>query len=73
MLVLSRKVGERIVIGQGVTITVLDVNGPRVRLGIVAPADVPVYRSEVIPPIQPKDRKPVPQPPEASLAFDVFV
>ena len=59
MLVLSRKVGERIVIGQGVTITVLDVNGPRVRLGIVAPADVPVHRSEVGQRIQHKHREPV--------------
>ena len=59
MLVLSRKVGEQIVIGQGVTVTVLEVNGPRVRLGIVAPADVPVHRIEVCQRIQHKHRDPV--------------
>lgn len=59
MLVLSRKVGEQIVIGQGVTVTVLEVNGQRVRLGIVAPADVPVHRIEVCQRIQPQHREPV--------------
>ncbi len=59
MLVLSRKVGEQIVIGQGVTVTVLEVNGQRVRLGIIAPADVPVHRSEVCQRIQHEHREPV--------------
>ena len=47
MLVLSRKRGEAITIGGGVTITVLAVQGERVKLGIVAPAEVPVHRQEV--------------------------
>lgn len=48
MLVLSRKVGERIVLpGCGVTLTVLQVNGNAVRLGVAAPADVAVHREEV--------------------------
>jgi carbon storage regulator len=47
MLVLSRKRGETIVIGNGVTVTVLAVDGDRVKLGIVAPAEVPVHREEV--------------------------
>jgi carbon storage regulator len=47
MLVLSRKVGERIVIGPGIEVAVVDVQGGRVRLGIAAPADVGIRRSEV--------------------------
>jgi carbon storage regulator len=47
MLVLSRKRGEGIVVGNGVTVTVLGVEGDRVRLGFVAPAEVPIHREEV--------------------------
>jgi carbon storage regulator len=47
MLVLSRKKDERIVIGGNIVITVIDVRGDKVRLGIEAPADVPVHRQEV--------------------------
>ncbi len=47
MLVLSRKVGESIVIDDKVIVTVLGIVGSRVRLGIKASADVPVHRSEV--------------------------
>lgn len=47
MLVLSRRHGESIVIGDNVTITVLSVQGGRVRIGIDAPRSVPVNRAEV--------------------------
>lgn len=47
MLVLSRKVGEQVVIGDDVTVTVVEVRGDKVRLGITAPRDVSVDRSEV--------------------------
>ena len=47
MLVLSRKRGEAITIGNGVTITVLSVQGDKVKLGIVAPSEVPVHRQEI--------------------------
>jgi len=47
MLVLSRKRGEAITIGNGVTITVLSVQGDKVKLGIVAPSEVPVHREEI--------------------------
>ena len=47
MLVLSRKLGEAIVIGNNITISVLAVDGDRVKLGIAAPAEVPVHRTEV--------------------------
>ena len=47
MLVLSRKVGERIRIGDGITVTVVRVTGGGVRLGIEAPAELPVVREEL--------------------------
>jgi carbon storage regulator len=48
MLVLSRKPGQRIVIGEDVVITVVEFRGNVVRLGIEAPRSVPVYREEVL-------------------------
>jgi carbon storage regulator len=48
MLVLTRRVNERIVIGDDVTVTVLEVRGDQVRLGIEAPRDVKVFREEVL-------------------------
>jgi len=47
MLVLSRKKNESVVINSDVVITVIEVRGDKVRLGIVAPKDVPVHREEV--------------------------
>jgi carbon storage regulator len=47
MLVLSRKKNESIVINHDITITVVEIRGDKVRLGIVAPKDVPVHRQEV--------------------------
>lgn len=47
MLVLSRKNGERIVIGRDIQVTVLEVRGNRVKLGISGPREVPVHREEV--------------------------
>ncbi len=47
MLVLSRKKNESIVVNNDVVITVIEIRGDKVRLGIVAPKDVPVHREEV--------------------------
>ena len=47
MLVLSRKVGERIRIGESITVTVVRVSGGGVRLGIEAPPELPVVREEI--------------------------
>ncbi len=47
MLVLTRKRGEKILIGGDITITVVEIRGDKVRLGIDAPVSVPVNRSEV--------------------------
>jgi carbon storage regulator len=47
MLVLSRKIGESVMIGAGIVVTVVRVDGESVRLGIAAPKDVPVHRQEI--------------------------
>ena len=48
MLVLSRKIGERIVINDNITVEVLQVIGNRVRLGVTAPTGVPILREELV-------------------------
>ncbi len=47
MLVLSRKKNESIVINDSIVITVVEIRGDKVRLGIEAPREVPIHRSEV--------------------------
>ena len=47
MLVLSRQRDESIMIGDDVEITIVDVRGDKVRLGITAPAEIPVHRKEI--------------------------
>jgi carbon storage regulator len=49
MLVLSRKLGERIVIDGNIVLTVVKIERNQVRLGIEAPPEVPVYREELLP------------------------
>jgi carbon storage regulator len=48
MLVLGRKTGECIIIGENIELTVLGIRGGRVRLGVAAPMNVPVHRLEVL-------------------------
>lgn len=57
MLVLSRHRDESIMIGDDVVITVVDIRGDKVRLGIDAPQDIPVHREEVYAAIQRENRK----------------
>lgn len=47
MLLLTRRVGETIMIGDTIQVTVCGINGMQVRLGITAPKDVPVHREEI--------------------------
>jgi len=47
MLVLSRKKNESIIIDEHITITVVEIRGDKVRLGIQAPREIPVHRSEI--------------------------
>lgn len=49
MLVLSRKLGEKIIIGDNIVVTVVKVDRNQIRLGIEAPSDIPVYREEIAP------------------------
>lgn len=49
MLVLSRKLGEKIFIGENICITVVDIDRGKIKLGIEAPRDVPIYRQELLP------------------------
>ncbi len=48
MLVLTRKLGQNIVIGDGIVVKILKISNNKVRLGIAAPEEVPVFRQEVI-------------------------
>ena len=48
MLVLSRRAGEEIVVGNETRVVVLEVRGGRVRLGFIAPDDLPIHRKEVL-------------------------
>jgi carbon storage regulator len=57
MLVLSRQRDESIMIGDDVQITIVDIRGDKVRLGIVAPTEVPVHRKEVYDAIQRENQK----------------
>lgn len=69
MLVLSRKKDESIVIDDNIVITVVEIRGDKVRLGIQAPREVPIHRSEIHAAIQneqanqsqPKDGSPISQ------------
>ncbi len=52
MLVLSRKRNESVIIAENIVVTVIEVKGDKVRLGIQAPREVPVHRSEILASIQ---------------------
>ncbi|KQN54583.1 carbon storage regulator CsrA [Pseudomonas sp. Leaf48] len=63
MLILTRKAGESINIGNNITITVLSVSGKQVRIGTSAPKDVQVHREEITQRIQACLSKPAMAPP----------
>jgi carbon storage regulator len=48
-LVLARKLGEKIFVGDNICITVVDIDRGKIRLGIEAPRNVPIYRQELLP------------------------
>jgi carbon storage regulator len=57
MLVLSRQRDESIMIGDSIVVTIVDIRGDKVRLGISAPAEVPVHRQEVYEAIQRENQR----------------
>lgn len=57
MLVLSRQRDESIIIGDKVVVTIVDIRGDKVRLGIEAPNEIPVHRQEVYEAIQRENRR----------------
>ena len=56
MLILSRKVDEKIKIGQDITLTIIEVRGDQVKVGVEAPKDVRVFRQEVFAAIQSENK-----------------
>jgi carbon storage regulator len=62
MLILSRKLDEQILIGDGIVITVVSIRGGKVRIGIEAPPNVSIHRQEVL---QSQSEKPDAEPSEA--------
>ncbi|CAL4322235.1 Carbon storage regulator [Buchnera aphidicola (Pterocallis alni)] len=57
MLILTRRVGETIIISDNITITVLGVKGNQIRIGINAPKNISIYREEIYQKIQSKNKK----------------
>lgn len=57
MLALSRKKNEAIIINNNIEITVLDIRGDQIKLGISAPKDIPIYRKEVYIQIQNENKE----------------
>lgn len=58
MLILTRRVGESLMVGEDITITVLGVKGNQVRIGVNAPKDVAVHREEIFNRIHDGDQAP---------------
>ena len=57
MLALSRKKNEAIIVNNNIEITVLEIRGDQVKLGIAAPKEIPIYRQEVYAQIQAENKK----------------
>lgn len=72
MLILSRKIDEKIKIGEDITITLIDVHGDQVKIGVEAPKNVKVFRQEVFDAIQDENKAAVVNTSEDSKAISVL-
>ncbi|HUG19071.1 MAG TPA: carbon storage regulator CsrA [Planctomycetaceae bacterium] len=70
MLVLSRKKNEQIIVGDSIVITVVEVRGDRVRLGIEAPQEIPIHRNEVLESIKAQQAAENTENKSATVSFD---
>ena len=70
MLILARRIGESIMVGDQVEISIVDIKGDQVKLGIKAPSQVKVYRREVYAAIQEENRAAAAAAPESLPEFD---
>jgi carbon storage regulator len=71
MLVLTRKPNQSIMIGDNIEVSVLSVVGEKVRIGIQAPHDIPVFRTEIYVEIQREEGEPSSPPSEDDVRADV--
>lgn len=72
MLALSRKAGESIVIGNDIEITILEIKGEQVKIGVSAPKSVPVYRKELYLQIQEANKEAVASEVDVSAVQKLF-
>ncbi|GAB4223674.1 MAG: carbon storage regulator CsrA [Spirochaetales bacterium] len=73
MLILSRRANESIMIGDSIEISVVDIKGDQVKLGIRAPKKVKVYRKEVYENIQRENREALQSPPGSLPSLEPFL
>ncbi len=70
MLILSRKIDEKIKIGEEITITLIDIHGDQVKIGVEAPKNVKVFRQEVFDAIQKENEAAVMEESRNKVAID---
>lgn len=72
MLALTRKKGESLVVNNNIEITILEIRGDQIKIGISAPKDVPIYRKEVFLQIQEENKKAAAQVAEVAELENLF-